>query len=73
MVISQFFFVNFLDPENPKMKCQERENGVGPAAMRPVKITKNPGGCTDRHTLALGNPGSLKKRRLRRNIQVNEL
>ena len=43
------FFMNFLDPEKSKMKCQERENGVKPAGMRPAKITKNPGRRTNKH------------------------
>ena len=34
------FFVNFRDSRKSKLKCQERENGVGPAHMQPMKIAK---------------------------------
>ncbi len=43
------FFCEFPGSEKSKMKCQERENGVGPAAMRPVKITKFCHKRADRH------------------------
>ena len=34
------FFMNFRDSRISKLKCHERENGVKPAHMPPMKITQ---------------------------------
>ena len=55
-------------PGFPKIQVEMPRAGKrGEAGAYPLRKNHKKSGCTHKQTLALGNPGSLKKRRLRRN------